>query len=117
MSAGLLVGCPGCGHEFVVRVEPLGGPSAVSRQPSTADPPARDSGQGTRDSGAQLEVAFSDENGWEMKCPNHDWHAAREFPASGRDGAVIKCTGKTAGKWCDVRVPLEVARRRAGIGR
>lgn len=114
MSGGLLIGCPSCGQEFAVRVERLGGGRAEPREqraehrPPAQRPPA---------SGPQLEVSYSVENGWELDCPQHGWHAAREFPASGRDGAVIKCTGKTNGRWCDVRVPIELARQRAGIGR
>lgn len=115
MSAGVVVDCPHCGGSLALWLDPLRPASRDSDPgPRTSAVPPRSQPTASSQQPPELEVAFSDENGWEMKCPNHDWHAAREFPASGRDGAVIKCTGKTAGKWCDVRVPLEVARRRAG---
>lgn len=114
MSGGLLIGCPNCGQEFAVRVERLGGRGAA-REPRTEPRPVTGLAAPGNQPRAELQVAWSDANGWELECPAHGWHAAREFPASGRDGAVIKCTGKTNGRWCDVRVPLDLARRRAGL--
>jgi hypothetical protein len=119
MSAALLVECRGCGHEFAVRVQPLGQqPTANSQTHAASEPRAQASGQGAGSSGQgerAIDVEYSDDDGWQVNCPKHGWHAAREFPASNEAGAVIKCTGKTAGKWCELRVPLELARRRAGV--
>jgi len=117
MSAGLLIACPSCGAEFALRVEPS----------LPAEPPTRDQREAARQQpaassqqpglGDGIQVNRTQEGGWEIECPNHGWHRAREFAGSGRDGPVVKCVAKgDTGQWCTVRVPLELARRRAGIG-
>jgi hypothetical protein len=120
MSAALLVECPGCGHEFAVRVQPLGGRSDDGQATATTSSVPRATARGTADEPPtrqldDVQVSYTEGTGWEVRCIQHGWHAAREFPASNEAGAVIKCTGNSNGKWCELRVPLELARRRAGV--
>ena len=99
-----------------MRVKPVDTPAEAPR-PSLrerADPPRRPT-TGHPQPRADLEVAFkrSDQT-WEIECPEHGWHAAVEFAASGDMPAVVKCTAKVGEKHCNQKVPLQVAERKVG---
>lgn len=96
--------CPACGHVLLV-IE--GEAAGYLGQRVGAE--ARAAGED--------EIGVSNEGGrWRLECPSHGWHAARAWAAKGEMPAVVKCTGSRAdGSYCDVRVPLAVAKRRAGM--
>lgn len=94
--------CPHCGG-VLFRTSPGGsGEAARDESPASAG-------------GDEIRVTY--EGGkWKIECPRHGWHGARAWAAKGEMPAVVKCTSSNAdGSWCDVKLPLEVAKRRAGV--
>lgn len=98
--------CPHCGHVLFVIGE--GAPGEL--------PAARPAEAGRDEASAMPSTSFR-EGKWRIECPEHGWHIAKLWAASGGKPAVVKCTGQdeSTGEFCNAKVPAAEAKRRAGV--